>query len=76
MRRRSRSCRPLRPLGALLWHLDCAGKCRLADEPAQWGHLAVTGLLMQAGYLGGVWSAVKAGIGPAPSPCSSACSRC
>ncbi|HEU4460191.1 MAG TPA: DMT family transporter [Methylibium sp.] len=29
----------------------------------QWLHLAVTGLLMQAGYLGGVWSAVKAGIG-------------
>ena len=30
---------------------------------AQWGHLAVTGLLMQAGYLGGVWSAIKAGLG-------------
>jgi drug/metabolite transporter (DMT)-like permease len=30
---------------------------------AQWGHLAVTGVLMHAGYLGGVWSAVKAGIG-------------
>ncbi|MEO6363201.1 MAG: DMT family transporter [Caldimonas sp.] len=30
---------------------------------AQWGHLAVTGVLMQAGYLGGVWSAIKAGIG-------------
>jgi len=30
---------------------------------AQWGHLAVTGLLMQAGYLGGVWAAVKTGIG-------------
>jgi drug/metabolite transporter (DMT)-like permease len=30
---------------------------------AQWGHLAVTGLLMHAGYLGGVWAAVKAGIG-------------
>jgi len=30
---------------------------------AQWGHLAVTGMLMHAGYLGGVWSAVKAGIG-------------
>ena len=30
---------------------------------AQWVHLAVTGLLMQAGYLGGVWSAVHAGIG-------------
>lgn len=29
----------------------------------QWLHLAVTGMLVQAGYLGGVWSAVKAGIG-------------
>ncbi len=32
-------------------------------QRSQWGHLAVTGLLMQAGYLGGVWSAVKAGLG-------------
>ena len=30
---------------------------------AQWLHLAVTGILMQAGYLGGVWAAVKAGMG-------------
>jgi drug/metabolite transporter (DMT)-like permease len=30
---------------------------------AQWGHLAVTGVLIHAGYLGGVWAAVKAGIG-------------
>ncbi|KJS69013.1 MAG: peptide ABC transporter ATP-binding protein [Comamonadaceae bacterium BICA1-1] len=30
---------------------------------AQWGHLAVLGLLMHAGYLGGVWAAVKAGMG-------------
>ena len=29
----------------------------------QWGHLGVTGLLMHAGYLGGVWAAVKAGMG-------------
>ena len=29
----------------------------------QWGHLAVTGLFMHAGYLGGVWVAVKAGMG-------------
>ena len=29
----------------------------------QWAHLAATGVLMHAGYLGGVWSAVKAGIG-------------
>lgn len=31
--------------------------------PAQWTHLAVSGVLMHAGYLGGVWMAVKAGIG-------------
>ena len=30
---------------------------------AQWTHLAVTGVLMHAGYLGGVWIAVKAGMG-------------
>jgi drug/metabolite transporter (DMT)-like permease len=30
---------------------------------AQWGHLVVTGVLMQAGYLGGVWAAVKSGLG-------------
>lgn len=30
---------------------------------AQWGHLAVTGLLMHGGYLGGVWVAVKGGLG-------------
>ncbi len=29
----------------------------------QWGHLAVTGLLMHGGYLGGVWVAVKGGLG-------------
>ncbi|RZL92935.1 MAG: DMT family transporter [Variovorax sp.] len=29
----------------------------------QWAHLAVTGVLMQAGYLGGVWAAVRAGMG-------------
>ncbi len=30
---------------------------------AQWWHLAVTGVFMHAGYLGGVWAAVKAGLG-------------
>jgi len=29
----------------------------------QWLHLAVIGVLMQAAYLGGVWSAVKSGLG-------------
>ena len=32
-------------------------------DRAQWLHLAVTGVLMHAGYLGGVWAAVKAGMG-------------
>ncbi len=30
---------------------------------AQWLHLSITGVLMHAGYLGGVWAAVKAGMG-------------
>lgn len=29
----------------------------------QWLYLGVTGILMHAGYLGGVWAAVKAGMG-------------
>lgn len=29
----------------------------------QWLHLGVSGVLMHAGYLGGVWAAVKAGMG-------------
>ena len=29
----------------------------------QWRHLAVSGMLMHAGYLGGVWIAIKAGMG-------------
>ena len=30
---------------------------------AQWLHLAVIGVLIHAGYLGGVWAEVKAGLG-------------
>ncbi len=36
---------------------------RWPKSRAQWLHLAVTGMLMHAGYLGGVWAAVKAGMG-------------
>ena len=32
-------------------------------ERAQWAHLGIVGMLLHAGYLGGVWAAVKAGIG-------------
>jgi drug/metabolite transporter (DMT)-like permease len=47
-----------------LW-IVVAGSSRAAwpQGRAQWGHLAVVGVLIHAGYLGGVWSAVKAGIG-------------
>ena len=34
---------------------------------AQWLHLGVTGILMHALYLGGVWAAVKSGIGAGTS---------
>jgi drug/metabolite transporter (DMT)-like permease len=32
-------------------------------DRAQWLHLSLSGVLMHAGYLGGVWAAVKAGMG-------------
>lgn len=32
-------------------------------DNSQWMHLAITGALVHAGYLGGVWIAVKAGMG-------------
>jgi drug/metabolite transporter (DMT)-like permease len=32
-------------------------------DARQWAHLGVTGILMHAGYLGGVWVAVKSGMG-------------
>lgn len=38
-------------------------KVRWPANRTQWGHLAVTGVLMHACYLGGVWAAVKAGMG-------------
>ena len=38
-------------------------RARWPRDRAQWGHLAVTGVLMHAGYLAGVWSGIKAGIG-------------
>ncbi len=45
----------------LLWVR--ASRVAWPSSRVQWGHLAVTGVLMNAGYLGGVWAAVKAGMG-------------
>ncbi|UUX97824.1 DMT family transporter [Aquabacterium sp. J223] len=44
----------------LLWVV--ASRAPLPSGRAAWWHLAVTGVLMQAGYLGGVWAAVKHGM--------------
>src|SRR6187402_3242480 len=44
-----------------VWAL--AARVALPVGRAQWGHLAVTGILMNAGYLGGVWAAIKLGMG-------------
>ncbi len=38
-------------------------KVRWPESRTQWAHLAVTGIFMHAGYLGGVWAAVKSGMG-------------
>ena len=45
----------------LLW-IGLSG-ARWPTGGQQWLHLAVTGVLMHAGYLGGVWIAVKSGMG-------------
>ncbi|MES2786793.1 MAG: DMT family transporter [Pseudomonadota bacterium] len=38
-------------------------RAALPANRRQVGHLAITGILMHAGYLGGVWAAVKLGMG-------------
>lgn len=48
-------------LAFLLWIV--LARAAWPQGRAQWGHLAVTGVLMHAGYLGGVWAAVKDGLG-------------
>ncbi len=49
-------------LAAFLLWIRLSG-ARWPQARAQWGHLAVVGVLLQAGYLCGVWVAVKAGLG-------------
>lgn len=48
-------------LAFLVW-IFLAG-VRWPNDRRQWWHLCVTGVLMHGGYLGGVWAAVKAGMG-------------
>ncbi|MEY2687427.1 MAG: hypothetical protein RL375_1625 [Pseudomonadota bacterium] len=65
------------PMTFLAWRYAASIACvlvwiRLARAPwpttrAQWLHLGVTGMLMHAGYLGGVWAAVKTGMGAGTS---------
>jgi drug/metabolite transporter (DMT)-like permease len=55
----------LRYLLSMLCFALWAGLARvsLPAGRAQWLHLAVAGVLIHAGYLGGVWAAVKMGMG-------------
>ncbi len=55
----------LRYLGSVACFIAWALLARAAwpRGRTQWLHLAVTGVLMHAGYLGGVWAAVKTGMG-------------
>jgi drug/metabolite transporter (DMT)-like permease len=65
------------PMGFLAWRFALSvlafGVWVLVSRAAwpqrrrQWLHLAVVGVLIHAGYLGGVWSAVKLGIGAGTS---------
>jgi drug/metabolite transporter (DMT)-like permease len=61
------------PMGFLSWRyalsivafavwIALARDARWPRERSQWFHLAVLGTLQHAGYLGGVWAAVKAGM--------------
>jgi len=45
----------------LLWIV--LAQVKWPKDRSQWLHLAVTGIFMHAGYLGGVWAAVKLGMG-------------
>jgi drug/metabolite transporter (DMT)-like permease len=61
------------PMSFLAWRYGASIACFLAwitlarapwpQGRTQWLHLGVTGMLMHAGYLGGVWAAVKSGMG-------------
>ena len=60
------------PLTFLCWRYACSllafgvwiavARVPWPRQRSQWLHLAVSGVLMHAGYLGGVWAAVRAGI--------------
>ncbi len=61
------------PMSFLVWRYALSILCFLPwilmakvawpKSREQWLHLGVVGVLMHAGYLGGVWAAVKAGMG-------------
>lgn len=53
----------LRFTGVLIVMLPVALLARVRwPSKAQWLHIAIAGIMLQAGYLGGVWAAVKLGM--------------
>ena len=47
-------------LGLAVW--SYAARAQWPRDARTWLHLGITGVLLQAGYLGGVWAAVKLGL--------------
>jgi drug/metabolite transporter (DMT)-like permease len=52
----------LRCVGAVLFLIPMVLVSRAPWPRGRIGHVAIAGLLLQAGYLGGVWSAIKLGM--------------
>lgn len=52
----------LRCIGVLLILVPCVLIWKASWPAGRIGHVAVAGLLLQAGYLGGVWGAIKLGM--------------
>ena len=46
----------------LLGLIACARKTRLPTSPRAWGHLAASGILIHACFIGGVFSAINIGV--------------
>jgi drug/metabolite transporter (DMT)-like permease len=58
----------LRFIGVLLFMLPAVLLAKVPwPAPRTCMHLAVAGVLLQAGYLGGVWAAIKLGMGAGPA---------
>ncbi|MFM7698444.1 MAG: EamA family transporter, partial [Limnohabitans sp.] len=47
---------------ALVWFIAILCKAPWPKHPSDWGHIGIAGLLLHAGYLGGVFVAISLGL--------------